>query len=168
MVTHLSKWIGEEPLVGDQYDPSSIEFSAEKNELKKIKRAVCAAICEQLFQYYANDNSCTCDHGPGHPQCKCFLVKTKVPLRVSEVDLAAWRLNFGNTAPNTKLLRLRTVRLYWMNTQDVVIQRCANILKKETKSWGALADAALEKIATMLSLGKFSSTKYQFSHHLQD
>ena len=151
-------WIGEEPLVGAEYDPSSPDFNPKKNEMRNIKRAVCASICEQLFQCYANAKECYCSHGSESPQCKCFLVTSnRVPVRVSDIELAAWRLNFSNTAPNTKLLRLRTVHLYWMNSQDVVIQRCATLLKRNTKSWSAQADAALEKIGTMLSLGRFSN-----------
>ena len=40
----------------------------------------------------------------------------------------------------------------WLRTEDIVIQRCADFLKKETKSWATRADEAIGKLATLLEL----------------
>lgn len=45
---------------------------------------------------------------------------------------------------------MRTTRLYWMQSQDVVIQRNAQLLKMETEDWGRQADRALTKLANLL------------------
>ena len=134
---------------GDEYDPDSVSFNSFKIELRNVKRATVAAFCEQLFGYYCNDNECLCG---GRDDCKCFIVNTSVPCRVSDIHLAAWRLKFGNTAPSTKLLGMREVRVLWMRTEDLVIQRCAAIVLKETQSWGEKADKAIGRLATLLDL----------------
>ena len=45
---------------------------------------------------------------------------------------------------------MRTTRLYWMQSQDFVIQRNAQLLKMETEDWGRKADRALTKLANLL------------------
>ena len=47
-------------------------------------------------------------------------------------------------------LRMRTTRLYWMQSEDIVIQRNAALLKLKTLDWGRRADKALTKLANLL------------------
>ena len=65
----------------------------------------------------------------------------------------AHRLDYASNLQNknqNESLRMRTTRLYWMQSQDFVIQRNAQLLKMETEDWGRKADRALTKLANLL------------------
>ena len=150
MVEHVSAWIGEEKLTGPDYDGDSPD--ALKVHLRAIKRSVCVTLMEQMTQYYANDNPCFCPEKKS--DCECFTVKNgHVPLRVSKLDLMAYRLYFGSSSNNLPLqysMRMQQTRVHWMNTDDLVCKRNAALLKLKTKSWGETADQALTHLANLL------------------
>ena len=151
MVKHVSWWIGEEKLVGSDYDgPDADPY---KIQLRAIKRACVAGLMEQMVQKYANEDDCFC---PGRPSvCACFTqVNHHVPKRVSRLHLMAARLFYGSTTSNWMnkkyALRMRETRILWENTGDIVICRNAALLKQETEDWGKIADEGLTHLGNLL------------------
>ena len=146
MIEWVAQWIGSD--VPSPDDPNELLSFERRN----IKRSVVCAINEQCIQMYCNGDECTC--GSLDPDCACFTTTNRrVPNRVSEIHLMAYRLDFANNNTNSKSgeeLRMRTTRLYWMQSQDMVIQRNAQLLKLKTKDWGERADRALTKLANLL------------------
>ena len=70
MVQHISRWIGEEPLVGDEYDgPLADPY---KVQLRAVKRACVVSLMEQMVNVYANDKICTC--ATEKADCGCFTI----------------------------------------------------------------------------------------------
>ena len=65
----------------------------------------------------------------------------------------AHRLDYASNLHNKhqdESLRMRTTRLYWMQSEDIVIQRNAALLKLKTLNWGRRADKALTKLANLM------------------
>ena len=150
MVEHVSAWIGEEKLTGPEYDGPTAD--PLKVHLRSMKRSVCVTLMEQMTQYYANDKPCICYERKA--DCDCITIKNgKVPLRVSKLDLMAYRLYFGSSSNNLPLpysMRMQQTRVHWMNTDDLVCKRNAALLKLKTKNWGEDADKALTHLANLL------------------
>ena len=153
MVQHISRWIGEEPLVGADYDgPLADPY---KVQLRALKRACVVALMEQMVNVYANDAVCTCLSEKA--DCGCFTItNNNVPNRMSQVHLLAARLYYGSTsskiADKKRAMRMLQTRTLWENTSDPVIIRNAALLKLKTATWGAEADAALTKLSSLLNL----------------
>ena len=153
MIIHISRWIGEEPLVGDDYDgPSPDPY---KVQLRNAKRAVVASLMEQMVNVYANNKHCGCR--TKRADCQCFTVTNNhVPNRISEVHLMAARLYFSSTStgiPDQKRnMRMLQTRILWENTKDPMIMRNAALLKLKTLNWAAEADAALSKLSRLLNI----------------
>lgn len=153
MIEHISRWIGEETLVGDNYEGP--EADPYKIQLRSVKRAVVASFMEQLVNVYANDKECSCM--VAKPDCGCFtIVNNHVPNRISPVHLMAARLYFGSTSNKIKdkkqAMRMLHTRILWENTRDPMIMRNAALLKLKTATWGAEADAALIKLSKRIKL----------------
>ena len=152
MMEHISRWVGEEPLVGDDYDgPSS---DAYKVQLRAVKRAAVASMMEQMVNVYANDKDCICE--VKRADCRCFTVENnRVPNRVSETNLMTARLYFGSTSSGVdkrRNMRMLHTRTLWNNTSDPMIMRNAALLKLKTANWASEADAALLKLSRLLKL----------------
>ena len=153
MVQHISRWIGEEPLVGDEYDgPSADPY---KVQLRAVKRACVVSLMEQMVNVYANDSICTCSSEKA--DCGCFTItNNRVPNRMSQVHLMAIRLYYGSTSSGIsdkkRAMRMLQTRILWENTSDPVIVRNAALLKLKTATWGAEADEALNKLSSLLDL----------------
>ena len=147
MIEWLSRWIGSD--VPDEHQKGLPIYIERRN----MKRSVVCAINEQCINAYCNDKECDCSP-PYKPDCRCFTeVNERVPLRISEMHLMAHRLDYASNLQNknqNESLRMRTTRLYWMQSQDFVIQRNAQLLKMETEDWGRKADRALTKLANLL------------------
>ena len=153
MFEHISRWVGEEPLVVDDYDgPSS---DAYKVLLRAVKQATVASMMEQMVNAYANKKDCFCE--TKRADCGCFTVENNhVPNRVSEIHLMAARLYFGSTSSNfsdnKRNMRMLHTRTLWNNTSDPMIMRNAALLKLKTANWASEADAALCKLSRLLNL----------------
>ena len=147
MIEWISKWIGSD--VPDESQRGLPIYIERRN----MKRAVVCAMNEQCIQAHCNDNECDCSP-PFKAECSCFtVVNNLVPARVSEMHLMAHRLDYASNLQNkhqNESLRMRTTRLYWMQSQDTVIQRNAQLLKMKTEDWGRQADRALTKLANLL------------------
>ena len=151
MVKHVSWWIGEEKLIGPEYDgPDADPY---KIQLRAVKRACVAGLMEQMVQTYANEEDCFCSGRPS--VCDCFTrVNNHVPKRVSRLHLMAARLFYGSTTSNWLnkkcALRMRETRILWENTGDIVICRNAALLKQKTEDWGKIADEGLIHLGNLL------------------
>ena len=153
MFEHISRWIGEEPLVGDDYDGLSPD--AYKVQLRAVKQAAVASMMEQMVNVYANGKDCFCEIK--RADCGCFTVENNhVPNRVSEIHLMAARLYFGSTSSGIsdkkRNMRMLQTRILWNNTSDPMIMRNAALLNLKTAKWAAEADAALCKLSRLLNL----------------
>ena len=153
MIQHISAWIGEEKLVGRDYDgPFADPF---KVQLRSVKRACCVALMEQMVNVYADDADCFCHDK--RPDCECFTRENnRVPNRISKFHLMAARLYFGSTTSNwtnkKHAMRMRETRIYWENTGDLVLKRNAALLKLKTEDWGKQADDALVHLGKLMKL----------------
>lgn len=151
MVQYISEWIGEEKLSGEEYDGDNPD--PYKVQLRAVKRACVVAFMEQMTNTFANDNSCFCPEKSS--DCPCFVeVNNYVPNRISKLHLMSARLYYGSTTSNwpdkKHAMRMMQTRTYWMNTDDIVIQRNAALLKLKTKEWGKIADDALSHLCNLL------------------
>ena len=150
MIQHISFWIGEEPLTGDDFEANPL-----KVQLRAVKRAVVCSMMEQMVNCYANDNDCNCEYETA--DCTCFVVvNNHVPNRVSDLHLMAARLHYGSSTSNAKnpkaSMRMQQTRILWKNTEDRVIVRNAALLYAKTEFWAAKADAGLCKLGTLMNL----------------
>ena len=165
MVQYISEWIGEEKLSGEEYDGDNPD--PYKVQLRAVKRACVVALMEQMTNTYANDKSCFC-HDKS-PDCACFTeINNHVPNRVSKLHLMSARLYYGSTTSNwadkKHAMRMMQTRIYWMNTDDLVIKRNAALLKLKTKDWGKIADDALSHLCNLLKFDvvQVESTEAQY------
>ena len=150
MFQHISFWIGEESMTGDEYEDNPLKI-----QLRSVKRAVVCSMMEQMVNCYANGNDCLCE--VKKVDCKCFTVtNNNVPNRISDLHLMAARLNYGFSTRNAKdikqSMRMHQTRILWKNSDDPVIIRNANLLYLKTESWAARADEGLSKLGTLLHL----------------
>ena len=151
MIQYISEWIGEEKLVGPEYDGPEPDLF--KVQLRAVKRSCVVSMMEQMVNCFANDNEC--NHYDASAECECFtVVNRRVPNRISKAHLMAYRLYFGssnNFANKKKSMRMTQTRNLWTNTSDLVIKRNAALLKLKTEDWGSTADAALIHLGNLLN-----------------
>ena len=151
MIQYISQWIGEEKLVGPEYDGPEPDLF--KVELRAVKRSCVASMMEQMVNCFADGSECL--HYDAPADCDCFtVVNNRVPIRISKAHLMAYRLYFGssnNFANKKKSMRMTQTRNLWSNTGDLVIKRNAALLKLKTEEWGSDADAALIHLGNLLN-----------------
>lgn len=153
MVQHISWWIGEEKLVGSEFDgPDADPF---KIQMRAVKRACCVAFMEQMVNCYADGEDCLCNEKTA--DCTCFTHSSnRVQNRVSKIHLMAARLYYGSTTSNwtnkKQAMRMRETRIHWENTGDLVLKRNAALLKLKTADWGKIADDALIHLGNLMRL----------------
>ena len=150
MVQFISQWIGEEKLVGSEYDgPDADPY---KVILRAVKRSCVISMMEQMVNCFADDSEC--NHYDAAVDCNCFtVVNNRVPNRMSKAHLMAYRLYYGssnNFANKKKSMRMTQTRTLWGNTGDLVIKRNAALLKVKTEEWGRIADDALIHLGNLL------------------
>lgn len=147
MIEWISRWIGSD--VPTEEQKGHPFYIARRN----MKRSVTCAIMEQCVQSHCNDKECDCSP-PFKVDCSCFtVINNLVPERVSDMHLMAHRLDLASShrnLPHDESLRMRTTWLYWMQSEDMVIQRNAQLLKLKTENWGSKADRALTKLANLM------------------
>ena len=169
MIQHISSWIGEEKLVGDEYDGPDANLL--KKQMRLVKRACCAGLMEQMVNVYAGPEDCYCYDKK--VDCACFThVNNSVPNRVSRLHLMALRLYFGATGHNwankKQAMRMRETRIHWENTGDFVLKRNAALLFLKTEDWGERADDALKHLCNLMNFNVVQTEEEAPSHLFDD